>query len=281
MEHQISSWGEVFLKSLQTFLDTLMRALPSIFGAILLLLIGWLLAKLLAFLGYKLLQTIKFDELTKRPPFTEYLQKANISRPSLMIRKLIYWVVLLLFFITAAETMGWKTISNEISSLINYLPRLFSALVVFIIGLYIVSFIRDFIKGATASLGIGAGKFISALVFYLLLAVISLTAAKQAGVDTDIITSNLSLILGSVMLAFAISYGFASRDILSNILASFFSRQMFSEGQIIELEGVSGKIIEISSVFIKIANQDGEIVIPTQRLLRQKVKILKPNPFSE
>ncbi|NJL11641.1 MAG: hypothetical protein HC913_00535 [Microscillaceae bacterium] len=231
-----STWKELFFSSFGAFLNVIVQALPSFLGALILLLIGWLVAKSLSFVVLKLLVNIKFDRLIEKPPLSEYFSQANLmAKPSEWVRKLVYWTVYLLFIVTAAETLGLEVVSAEISKLISYLPRLFAALLIFGIGVYIISFVRDFIRAATATLGMSAGKFISGFVFYILLIILGLTTLKQAGMDTDIITTNLSLIMGAIFFSFALGYGFASRDILSNILATFLAAGCFSWAKLLKL----------------------------------------------
>ena len=87
--------------------------------------------------------------------------------------------------------------------------------------------------------------------------------------------NNLMLILGAILAAAAISYGFASRDLLSNILAGFFSRHTFSIGQVIEIDGVKGKIIETTNISVTLQTGENEkVVIPSHQLITNKVKII-------
>ena len=272
----ITTWSELFMNSLQSFGQKLMEAIPSILGAIFILLIGWLLAKLVASAVTRLLKLVKFDTLSEKIKFTDFLNRANVNiTPSGLIGKFVYWILLLLVIITASDAMGWDAVSEEISKLIGYLPNLLIAIIFFVVGTYIASFVRDIIKGATSSLGISTGKLISTVVFYLLFIIVALTALDQAGVDTTIITSNLLMILGAILAAAAISYGFASKDVLANILASFFSRRTFTVGQTIEVNGTRGKIISVNNISVTIQNgKDEKVVIPSHRLITNEVKII-------
>lgn len=265
------------IKYLDRFMLSIMDAMPSIIGAFTLLILGWLLARLLSFIVSKVLKKAKIDTLAEKPPFSEYLQQGGVkTKPSDIAKRLVFWVIYLIFIVSAIDTLGLDMVTAEMSRLIGYLPRLFSALIIFLIGIYFISFVRDFIRTTTGSLGMSAGKFISSITFYLLITVLTLTTLKQAGIDTHIITDNLSIIIGGIILAFAISYGFASRDILQNILASFFSQRLFKEGQTIEFGDLKGEIIEIQSVTVRLKTDDGEVLVPTHQLLNNQVKIIDP-----
>lgn len=271
----MTQWVELFFGSLQSFGEEFMGAIPNVLGAIFILFFGWLLAKLLSKAVNKLLITLKFNNLASKIKATEMLKKANISlKPSELISRFIYWIILLVVWTTAAETLGWTAVSEEISKLISYLPTLFSAVLFFIIGIFVVTFVRDFIHGATSSLGISSGKIIGTVVFYLLFIIVTLTALNQAGMDTSIITSNMMIIIGSVMFAGAISYGFASRTALTNILASFFMRKNFEIGQHIVIDELEGKIVKITNVSVIIEGKNGEkIVFPSNDLMTKVVRV--------
>lgn len=274
---ELTSWTELFFNSLQTFGQTLAESIPKILGALLILLLGWLFAKIISNGIARLLKVLKFDVLSEKIKATDFLERANVTlTPSQFVGKFAYWILLLLVITSAADALGWNAVSQQISKLIGFLPNLLIAIVFFIVGIYIATFIKNFIKGTTSSLGISAGKFISNIVFYFLAIIVTLTSLEQAGVDTSIISANLSLILGAILLSAAVSYGVASRDILSNILASFFSRKNFQVGQTIEVVGERGKIISANNISVTLLNVKNEkIVIPAHELIKNKVKVIE------
>ena len=273
---EFTNWSQLFFESLRSFGQTFMAAMPSVLGAIFILLLGWLFSKLVSGGIRRLLKAIKFDKLADRIKAGQLLEKANIKlAPSELVGKFVYWILILLVITTAADTLGWTAVSEEISKLLSYLPHLLSAIVFFSVGIYIATFVRDVIAGATNTLGISTGKVISSFVFYLLFLLVTLTALTQAGINTSIITSNLLLIIGAIMAAAAISYGIASKDVLANILASFFSRKTFMKGQIIEIDGQQGEIINVSNIAVILKLNDKEnLVVPTHQLIINKVKII-------
>ena len=272
---EITSWSELFINSLQTFGQKLMGAAPSIIGAIVILFLGWLMSKLFASLARQVFKLLRIDQLAERIKATEMLAKANIhTKPSDLIAKFVYWILILLVIITASDTLGWQAVSQEISRFINYLPNLLAGILFFIVGIYLASFIRDIIKGTTGSLGISIGKLVGNIVFYILVILVSLTSLQQAGTDTSIINANFLIIIGTIFGAAAISYGIASKDILANILASFFGKRSFKVGQIIEFNGVKGKILEINSINIVLEKNENEhIVIPAKKLINEEIVV--------
>ncbi len=271
---KITDLTQVGFRSMVALGESFMSALPNILGAIFLIILGWIIAKIISFIVRKALKAIGFDKLAQKANFDELLSGANITlTPSSVVGKFVYWVIILLFFVTASDTLGWSVVSESISDLIAYLPQLFSAIVLFVIGFYIASFVKKGLKTILESLAVSSSRIISGFAFYLILVIITITALNQAGVDTAIVTSNVTIIVAGIILAFAVSFGIGSRDILTNILSSFYTKNNFQVGQKIEMDGVKGTIekIDITSCVLKADKET--IVIPVKKLLAEEVKI--------
>ena len=273
---EITSWADLFRNSIESFGSKILDVLPTLVGVIIIFFGGYLVARLLAYLITKFLNVAKFDVLADKINVSGYLQKANIAlTPSQLVGKFAFWILMLLVLITASETLGWDSVSVEISKLLAFVPRIFMAIVLFVVGTYLAGFARDVIAGATNSLGIGTGRLISSAVFYLIFISICIMALTEAGVDTSIITSNVLLILGAVLLSASISYGFASRDVLTNILAGFFSKTMYAKGMHIEVDGIKGEIIDITKIGVAIEESNGDlVVVPTSKFVNSNVRII-------
>lgn len=271
---KITDLTQVGLQSLVALGESLMSALPNILGALFLLLLGWIIAKIVSFVVRKALKAIGFDKLVEKVNLNEMLSGSNITiKPSSVVGKFVYWVIMLLFFVTASDTLGWSVVSNSIGDLIAYLPQLFSAIVIFVIGFYIASFVRKGLKTILESLAVTSSRVISSFAFYLILVLITVTALNQAGVDTQIVTSNVTIIVAGIILAFAVSFGIGSKDILTNILSSFYTKNHFQVGQNIEMGDVKGTIEKIDITSCQVKTSSETIIVPVKRLLTEKVII--------
>ncbi len=269
-------WLQDYLSSLlQSFTENSLSSLTGILRAMLLLLVGWFVARSARFLVIKLLNLVKFNRFAERVKATEMLSKANLTlSPTNLVANFAYWIVLLLFVVTASDSLGWVTVSEQIGRLIAFIPTLLSGITLFIIGAYIAGFLRDVINATTASIGLTAGRLMGSVVYYFLMSIITLTALKQIGIDTSIITSNIVLIMGAVLLSASISYGLASKNILENILSALFSRRTFTVGQTIRIDNITGTIVKIDTIYIVIQTSTERVVIPTKEFTEKKVYII-------
>lgn len=270
----LSNWKNVTLDSLSSMGKNIGAALPKIVGAIAILILGWLIIKIVLFILGKILKLAKMDALSERINEMDLLGngKFNIDIVKITLG-FVKWLLLLVFFIVAADILDWGIISTEIGNLLRYLPRLFTALVLFTIGLYLGSIVKNAIKNLFESFEFGGGKIISGLMFYVIVIFMSITALNQAGVDTTIITNNITLIMGSFLLAFALGLGLGSREIVADLLRSFYTRKNYAVGDKIVIGEDSGVIEAIDNNSLTLVTKKGKFVIPIKDVVSQKVEI--------
>ncbi|MBL4669689.1 MAG: hypothetical protein JKY30_10570 [Flavobacteriales bacterium] len=265
-----------FIESLSSLGVKVLNVIPKVFGILFLLLIGWLIAKLLRSLIKKILTTIKLDQFSEKIGLHKIFNEINLKVViSKLLSEFVYWLVFLMFVISASESMGMTIISDGISSLIAYLPQFLSALFIFVGGILVANLLKKSVVTATNSIGLSGSKVIGGIVFYVIAIFITITALNQAGIDTSLITSNIVLVMGAILLAFGISYGFASRDILTNILSSFYSKERYTEGMVIKINEIQGTVLKVDSIAITIESDGRKIVIPAKKLISETVEIIE------
>ena len=261
-------------QSLLKLLDMVSGALPGIVAAIVIFIVFWLIAKIVRAIIKKLLKKIKVDDLAEKLEIDGLLAKVGIKKISSFVGGLLYWIIMLFGLIISSEIIGIPAITEGVAAIMAYLPKLAAAFIIFLIGLFLSDMIKKMILSATASIGLSGGKVIANIVYYIILIFISITALNQTGIDTSIITSNLTLIFGSMLLAFAISYGFASRDILTNVLSSFYGKDRFKVGMRIKINDTIGEIVKIDSLAITLKTEKNTKIIPVKNLVTEEIEIL-------
>ena len=268
------------MEQLKVILDKLIEQFgvffPKFLAALALLIGGWILAKILAIVISRVLRTIKIDKLGEKLQEIDLFSKLDKPiRISTILAKTVFYIIMLIFVTAAAEQLGMNMISVQIQSFITYAPKLITAVFMFIGGVILSNFIKNILNTAFRSLGIGSGVAISAAVFYFLLITISITALDQAGLDTHFLTQNLQIILAGLVVAFAIGFGFSSRDILKNVLAGSYARRKFNVGQVIKVGEYKGVITNIDSTGLTILvniETGHKITIPQYQLFNTIVE---------
>lgn len=264
----------MFFLQTPAILFTLQAALLTFGTAFAILILGWLLARFVSKMTEKLLQAIKIDALGDKINEIDMLENANIKiLPSVVISKLLYYILMLIVITAALEVLSLDQLSQQVSKLIEYIPKLFSATLILIGGLIVANAIRGLLNAAFQSLNLASGKLISGFIFYFIFISVLLSALPQANFQVDFLQDNLTIIIGGIVFAFAIGYGFASRNIMSNLLAALYSRNKFRIGDDIKIEGTRGTIVEMDSTSLTIETSDRRIVFPLNLLTTQRVEM--------
>ncbi|MFK5972979.1 MAG: mechanosensitive ion channel [Flavobacteriaceae bacterium] len=270
----ITKWKNLSLDSFSGMGEDIGSGLTHIMGAMIVLIAGWLITKLLLIILRKVLRIVKVDKLTEKINEMNFFGKSDIKfKVSAIILSFVKWIMFLIVLIVAADIMNWSIISSEIGNLLRYLPKLFSAIALFMVGLYIASFVKKTILGVFESFELSGSKIISTIVFYVIIVFVSITALNQAGIDTAIITNNVTIILGSFLLAISIGFGLGSKEIIANLLKTFYARKNYAIGDKIRLNGVEGVIESIDNISLTLMTKEGKTIIPIDEVVSNKVEI--------
>ncbi len=263
-------------KILQDLLTGFASVIPNLFGALAVFIIGLIVSKVTARFVRRILVTIGADKLAERLNEIEIVYKSNIQLvPSMLLSKVVYYFLLFIFVVAATDILNMPVISQLMSEILNYIPVLISALAVFVIGLLVSDFLKNLVKTTCESLGIPAAGMISNVVFYFLFLNVAMIALSQARIDTEFIQDNLSIVLAGVVLAFAIGYGFASRSIVANFLASFYNKGKVNVGDTIGIEGVKGKVLRMDNSSMVLDVEGREVLIPLSKIASEKVDVFE------
>ncbi|WP_421797436.1 mechanosensitive ion channel family protein [Haliscomenobacter sp.] len=256
--------------------NDLIAFVPKFIGALLLLFLGWFLGRMISRFFQKLLERIGADKLGDRLNQIDFIARSPVKlKPSIMVGKFFYYVIFIFFFMAATDTLGITAVSEMISKIFEYLPRILSALVVFVIGILFADMLKKLVHTACASLNIPAAGLIANFVFYFVFINVAMITLSQAGIDTNFIQDNLSIILAGIVGAFAVGYGYASRPLVGNLLAAYYNKNKVKVGDIISIDGVKGKIVAMDNSTMTLDADDRKIVVPLNKLSSEKYEIFK------
>ena len=199
---KVSEFSDVAMISLTNIWLEITEIFPNIIGALIVLIFGWIITKLVVKLIKKLLRIAKANKLDDKLNEIEIVEGKQLNFDTIkVVSKLVKYLMYIVIFVTASEIMGLEIITEQIGDLLSYLPQLFAALVIFILGLLFANFVRNGLKSLFESMDLSGGKMISQVVFFLMLTFISVTALNQAGINTEIITNNINMIIAAFLLA--------------------------------------------------------------------------------
>lgn len=270
----MEKYQKVLSDSLSDMLSNVVQLLPQLIIGVLGLIVAWVLLKVILFVVKKVLKAAKIDALSTKITEAKLLGDKEIKIDLLkIILGAVKILLILIFTIIIAEVIGLKAISEGIISMLGYLPTLLSAIFIFAAGLYLASLVKKGTLALFTSMGIGGSKAISSVLFFLIIFFISITALNQAGIDTEIITSNFTMILGAFLFAAALGFGLGSKEVFSDVLKMFYTRKNYAVGDKIAIGNLEGTIEAIDNITLTLKTKTGKIVIPIKDIVSQNVEI--------
>lgn len=271
---KITAWNEGVINSLSAMTNQVATVIPNILGAIAVVIIGWLLTKLIVGIVRKALKLTKADKLDDKINEIEIFEGKKLNFNIIKITtKFVKWIMYIMLLIIVTDILNLTIVSEEIKNFLGYLPKLFSALIVFTIGLLLANFIKKAIKSFFESMDLSGSKIISQIVFFLLLTFISVTALNQAGVNTEIITSNITMILAAFLLAFALAFGFGAQKVVGDLIRTFYARKIYEIGQEVEFNNIKGEIEAVNNVSVTLKTEQGKLIVPIKDIVESQVKV--------
>lgn len=261
-------------ENLEKLLDAFIQTAPKLLGALVIFIVGWIIAKIVTRFIKKALEKSGIDTLGNQVNNIEIFKKANFDfKLSHIVSKIFYYTLLLVVAVGAVDVLGMESLSNLVGDLINYVPKLITAFALLLIGALLADTIAGISKSTFKTLGIPSAGIISSLVFWLIFLTIAVSALGQASIDTDFIRSNLTVLLGGIVFAFAIGYGLASRSTVENFFASFYGKNKIELYSTIEIEGTKGTVVALNNTSFTIQTDNAKVIFPLSKLTTEKITI--------
>ena len=248
--------------------------LPNLVGAILILIVGFILAKFIKKVSNKIFSIIGLNFLIEKSGVNQILTGFGFQkRAEELFISLIYLIVILLSIIAAAEILGIKIVLQSLNLFIDYLPKIFGSLFIFVIITYLGKLAKQFIVNISENYKVDQGKYIGIIIEVLIITFAIIIALNKLGFDTTIFTTNITMILTIFLGSCGLAIGLGGKEIARKIIAGLYINNLFHSGNEIEFKNIKGKIVHIGITTTKIETINGEkFYIPNDNLLKKIVK---------
>ena len=212
-----------FAERLQQSLSLLWEFLPALLGAGLILLAGYVLAKVAQRSVARLMRRLHLNDIMRRFGVQSAMDSAAAHfNPSRIIAHLAFWIVMFTAMLIAAAALGIESLGPIFTELVGYVPSVIAAIVIVILGIVLGDFVGGLIMASTHSLHGGPTLARAGKGGVVLLAVFM--ALQELGVATNIVTTAFAILFGAVALAAALSFGLGNRDLAGEITREWYQR---------------------------------------------------------
>ncbi len=208
--------------SLSTMLSGFAQAVPNIIGFLLILIIGWIVAALVAGAVASLLRAVKFNELAQRSGFSGFVQKAGVKNDAAgLIATVAKWFIRLIVLVVAFDALGLPAISQVLQDLLLFLPNLVVALVVLVVAGLAANALAGLVKGVAAQAGLGSPDLLANIARIAVWGFGIIVAVNQLGIAATLVNTLFIGLVGALALAAGLAFGLGGRDSAAQLLQSW------------------------------------------------------------
>lgn len=269
---QVSTWFEGLSTTATQMLATLISYLPNLLGAVLLLLAGWVIARLLRVGIQRAGDGI--NRLLDRFLRAGSLLKVRLSPQALqLVGNIAFWLIILFFITAATKVARLDAFSAWLDQIVAYLPTLLASGLIILAGYLISALVRDLVSATILSSGLGQSELFGALAQGVTLLLAVMIGIEQIGIDITFLVTFIAIVVGAVLAALSIAFGLGARNYVSNLIGAHALQQQFQPGQFARMGAVEGEILEFTPTGVILATAEGRLTVPA-KIFDEEVTLL-------
>ena len=195
---------------LTSFTNTVINFLPNLAGAMILLLIGWLVGLVLGRVTKEILRRLKVDEYIARG-------KKPVFRLSDIFSVIVTWSIYLVFIQASVDTLGIAALSSFLQGILSFILGLVKAIIVVVVGYGLAEYVRHQVESS----GVTYSELMGRILFFLIIYIAIAMALPLVGIDPFLVNALLLVIAGSVGVGLAIAIGFGLREDVVKVIKKY------------------------------------------------------------
>lgn len=221
MQNQV----DIFLASMNEFWVQIVIFLPKLLAVMVILLFGWLCAKAARYGVRRILQLAQFDKIAEKSGLEAFLAHADMDLTmSGIIGQVVYWLIILLFVITGANSLGLTEMAVMLNSLANFMPKIIVAILILIFGTLLARFVNRLVFAWLHGIQFDGAMAISTSAEYTIQIFALFVALEHLDIGTQLLTSLFVIVFGAIFLALAIAFGLGGKDWAAKVVSDLQAR---------------------------------------------------------
>ena len=259
------------LDSLGKILSDLLDFIPRLINGLIILIVGYLICRVIRWILRRILQSVRLNQITERIGVSDVVKGLGVKTPlSEILVQIVFFFLLLSFVTSAVRLMGLLSVAELLDNVLRFVPRAISAALLLIFGSLIARFLGNTLTTIAQNVNITYSGALGKILEYGIVIFTAVLAISTLGVDTTVLTTSLTIIVASVGLALALTFGLGSREAARNVIAGHYVRQTFVIGQEVTVGQYTGVVRATAGAYTTLEldqdqeNQVGEAGPPTE-----------------
>jgi len=215
----------LIVQPVREMLTRIMAYLPVLLGALIILIVGWLVAKAVRRLVDWLLKVTRFDILADKTGISEILRKGDLEISAReVISGLVYWLIILMVLVMAVDALGLPKSSDILAGLFAYVPKVIAALLVLVVAMFLASFVSGIVQTAAGNANLPRPEIFAGISRWAIIIFAVTISLGELGIGTLLVTTTFNIILGGICLALALAFGLGGKDAAARYLEELRKR---------------------------------------------------------
>lgn len=215
----------VILESLKSFWAQFVFLLPKVLGSLVLVVLGWLLAKAFRKGTMKILKLLRVDEMAERSGIEDFLLQGGVRYTTVtLIGNLVYWLVLFTSILAVLNMLGMQVAAELFNKIILYIPNVIVAMIVLIFGTLFAKVIQGITFTYLNNIGISGAQMMGSIAQYAVLIFVVSLALEQLSIGGLVLVSAFQIAFGAFCLALALAFGLGGREWAAHVLEKLWKK---------------------------------------------------------
>lgn len=260
-------WDNILLPAIQKSVGIL----PNVLTALVIVLLGCLVAVGFDHLTRRLLQRIGFNRMADRAGILTFLRNTGYTHePSQVVGKLVFWLLMLISLLTVAETLQLTMIATAMQTLVAFIPNVIAVMMIVVFGALGARIISGIVRGAAREVGVEFADLLAKTAHILLLIMVLIIAFRQLAIESIVLEITFGILIGAFGLSVALTLGLGSRTVAQNIIAGVYVRRSFHIGQQIRVSDRQGEILQMGTINTVLkTDKNGIVTLPNSILVQE------------
>jgi len=229
---QISTWGDAVFLSLSNALNAFLAAIPLVIGALIIILIGWIIAGILARIVTELLRRAGADRLFAEHGGAVYGEQSLKIQPSVVAGELVKWLIRIIFLVAAANVLGLTQVSELLNDVLLWIPNLIVAAIILLLAPLLARFVRGAIEVGAGRMGFSNAALLGRIAEIAIVAFAVIIAINQIGIAANLVNILFIGVVAALALAFGLAFGLGGRDVAAQLTQSWYEQSQVTAARL-------------------------------------------------
>jgi hypothetical protein len=209
----VIEWKTLIVEPVAQMLTKILAYLPVLLGVLVILIVGWIIAKAIRRIIDWLLKVVRFDTLADKAGISEVLRKGDLKVSAReVVSGIVYWLIIIMVLVMTVDALGLPKASDVLASLFAYVPNVIAALLVLVVAMSLASFVAGIVRTAAGNANLPKPQLLAGICQWAIIIFAVTIALEQLGIAPLLVSTTFNIILGGIVLALALAFGLGGKD---------------------------------------------------------------------